>query len=1013
MIKMLLNRKYLRLKIILILLLGASFFFLIINKCHVSEKNYKILMIHSFKLDCAWINELNEGAKDGFHNQNMSVDIEHIYLNGDSLLNTQSNDTLCSLLDQKEKNKCPDLILVCDDQATTILLTSGHPLTFQIPIVFCGVDYFNYDLLNNHDNVTGFTTLPDFKRCYDLTEKLLGYRSCFYLFVEDSFLGQKALATYTEQIQYLADSTRLFPVNLFGVYVKNFMWVNYYSKSSFVVMPKWNMFYSGLSKVSNNPFMMVTNDGFGNGFLGGYFTTNYDQTYIAAETASEILRGKIPASKIPVRPSKQTPVFDWYQLKRWNIDKTLLPPGSKIANIPFLEKYKVPLLLSTITIFCLILIKILRLLWLYLNESKQKKKAQKKLLKKRNELDITMKSIQDAVILIDKELNICSINKAAMLFLGNEMDSNAYLGKNIYSVLDIRKPNDMHYLKTLIKEIRKGEKQNSIENSSYLSVGNRSFPVSGDIISIYNNEKDFWGILLTFKDKTEEYTQKKLLTLAIENENICLWRIDIHSRCAFYDITFFQKVDITDDGTHSISSKQFEELIHPDDLSIWLDIVSLLIENKKLNVSYQLRLRRPDKTYEWWEYRLTSFNMLADSTPLLLGVCFSIQSFKQTEEDLIVARNKALQSDKLKSAFLANMSHEIRTPLNAIVGFSNLLTGEDEYEENEKQLFIDTINNNCHLLLVLISDILDLSRIESGTMSFKETDCNLTELINQIITTQQVIIPDYLQLIKELPEYPVWIRIDSLRLNQVITNLINNAVKFTSAGSITVGYTIDEDQYIRIYVKDTGKGIPAQDMDKLFSRFYKKDEFAQGVGLGLSICKVIIDHFGGTINVTSEVGIGTCFTVRIPFYQCTTENLKQINNNMLETNLTTDCPEQITILVAEDEDSNYLLLKTVLRKYCNLIRAKNGLEAISLFKENKIDLILMDIKMPEMNGIDALKEIRTISDTVPVLMLSAYVYDSDKEAAFNAGCTEFLTKPIIPNVLKKTLANFLPGGKWE
>ena len=198
-----------------------------------------------------------------------------------------------------------------------------------------------------------------------------------------------------------------------------------------------------------------------------------------------------------------------------------------------------------------------------------------------------------------------------------------------------------------------------------------------------------------------------------------------------------------------------------------------------------------------------------------------IQSYKQTEEELVAARDKAKQSDALKSAFLENMSHEIRTPLNAIVGFSNLLTCDDEYDQEDRLIFIDAINNNCRLLLALISDILDLARIESGSMLFKNIRCDVNELIEQIINTHQVIIPSNLRLIKEVPNEGAILKIDCIRLNQVITNLINNAIKFTTTGYIKVGYTKEKEGYLKFFVEDTGRGI-AKKIYNVFNRFYKK-----------------------------------------------------------------------------------------------------------------------------------------------------------------------------------------------
>lgn len=293
--------------------------------------------------------------------------------------------------------------------------------------------------------------------------------------------------------------------------------------------------------------------------------------------------------------------------------------------------------------------------------------------------------------------------------------------------------------------------------------------------------------------------------------------------------------------------------------------ISILLGHD-INTRISFRLRNTDGNYEWWEFRSTAYDGLTADTPyMVLGVCQSIQRYKDTEEALIAARDRALQADKLKSAFLANMSHEIRTPLNAIVGFSDLLQDLDAFSPEEVKQFVETININCTLLLALINDILDLSRIESGTMDFKFTSYNLTYIMQEVYESQRLSMPNGVELRIEIPgEDGKTILTDAVRLKQVVNNLINNAKKFTVTGSITFGYQTDEPGYTTIYVEDTGSGISEEAMKHIFERFYKADSFTQGAGLGLSICQTIVDRLHGTISVSSELGKGTRFVVKIP-----------------------------------------------------------------------------------------------------------------------------------------------------
>lgn len=229
------------------------------------------------------------------------------------------------------------------------------------------------------------------------------------------------------------------------------------------------------------------------------------------------------------------------------------------------------------------------------------------------------------------------------------------------------------------------------------------------------------------------------------------------------------------------------------------------------------------------------------------------------------ARDMALKAER-KESFMANMSHEIRTPLNAIVGFSNLLVSDEELEPEERKIFIQTINQNCDLLLKLINDILELSRMESGKMSFRLDNCNLSDLTDEIYRTHQMMIPSGIEFLKTFPETPVYANTDPLRIKQVLTNFINNAIKFTPTGHIKVGYELNpKEQTVSLFVEDTGKGISEENQKKIFERFYKQDEFDQGTGLGLSICTVIAERLNGKLTIHSELGKGSRFAIVIPY----------------------------------------------------------------------------------------------------------------------------------------------------
>ena len=305
-----------------------------------------------------------------------------------------------------------------------------------------------------------------------------------------------------------------------------------------------------------------------------------------------------------------------------------------------------------------------------------------------------------------------------------------------------------------------------------------------------------------------------------------------------------------------------------------------LVKEKKLNIT---GLPQPVKMlnvtpsfYEQYKYHIWSVGAVL--LVLLGGLFVSLYFYyhtKKLKDELEVsegalreAKDRAEESSRLKSAFLANMSHEIRTPLNAIVGFSDLLSDTSNFTEEEVTQFIATINKNCGLLLALINDILDLSRIESGTMEFMFAEHNLPLLLKTVHDSQRLNMPAGVELVLRMPAGDKkYLTTDNVRLQQVVNNLINNAAKFTGSGFITFGYEEDEEPgYTRIFVEDTGVGISEEGIRHIFERFYKVDNFTQGAGLGLSICQTIVERLKGTISVTSEVGKGTRFTVRLPNY---------------------------------------------------------------------------------------------------------------------------------------------------
>ena len=417
------------------------------------------------------------------------------------------------------------------------------------------------------------------------------------------------------------------------------------------------------------------------------------------------------------------------------------------------------------------------------------------------------------------------------------------------------------------------------------------------------------------------------------------------------------------------------------------------------------------------------------TSSIIISIEWDITAMELMKRELQASKEKAELSDNLKSAFLANMSHEIRTPLNAIVGFSHLIAESED--RAERKSYYEIVEANNERLLQLINEILDLSKIESGIVEFTYSPTNLHKLCKEVHDAHVFRTPPGVDLIYEPSNEKLMITTDKNRVFQVFSNLIGNAFKFTKEGNISYGFE-QKDNHIIFHVTDTGAGIESSKVGRVFERFAKLNNYAQGTGLGLSICKTIIERLGGEISVTSEVGKGTTFSFHLPYEaeQLSAESStlpngaaslsdesqqSDSNNPVVDSESSTSTTPEVekasskpTILIAEDTDSNYDLLNAILGKQYKLVRAHDGIEVVTMYDEVKPDLILMDIKMPNLDGFEATKIIRELSSEVPIIAQSAYAYGHDLKTAKEAGCNDFIAKPISQVKLKEIIKQWLP-----
>lgn len=457
-----------------------------------------------------------------------------------------------------------------------------------------------------------------------------------------------------------------------------------------------------------------------------------------------------------------------------------------------------------------------------------------------------------------------------------------------------------------------------------------------------------------------------------------------------------------------ITPEEYMNVTHPDDIECVQKNLNHMLQgiDKDFNFKYRCKTKW---NQDWQTLLVTGIQVERNKKGRVVrytGIQFNNTKWEKMAEELKDLKEKAELSDRLKSAFLANMSHEIRTPLNAIVGFSELMISCDS--SDEKAEYMEIIQSNNELLLRLINDILDLSKIESGILERKRENFSLNKVCYELYTMIQPKItnPDIRFLLDNSgPECEVFL--DRNRLKQVWVNFLTNAIKHTQSGHIRMGYSIEKNG-IRIYVEDTGAGIPVELQDRVFGRFQKLNEFAQGTGLGLAISKAIIEAAGGEIGFSSIPRAGSTFWAWVP---CEVniqkaENLDDAQTPKLQLALNGEKKGELKILVAEDNDSNYLLVQHILKDY-HLTRVVNGVDAVNKVRDEHFDLIFMDMKMPVMGGLEATQKIREFNTTIPIIALTANAFDSDKVNAINAGCNAFLAKP-----LKKSQLLDIFSTKW-
>lgn len=527
-----------------------------------------------------------------------------------------------------------------------------------------------------------------------------------------------------------------------------------------------------------------------------------------------------------------------------------------------------------------------------------------------------------------------------------------------------------------------------------------------------SDDIDIFAIDITQRSKAQKDLQQtaQKLDLTLNAARIIPWQWDLTHHviyCEAHRVFRYLNMPsrlINEQEGFRIEEEEYLSHVHPDDVKRMIDARNRFARGEEKHYRMEFRVvnkRKGKEVIEWFEVNAAPsvFNPNSHLPECLVGSLLIITERKRQEHALMEARDKASESDRLKSAFLANMSHEIRTPLNAIVGFSQLLISTTD--EDKKKQFSGIINDNNELLLQLINDVLDLAKIESNTLEFNFRPTDINQLIDTVGETIKMRIKPGVAFNRVKGASECVVRTDGNRVSQVIINFLTNACKFTERGSITLSYDVDDDD-ITFEVRDTGIGMRPENREKLFKRFSKLNHFAQGNGLGLSISKTIVEKLGGQIGVESRgPGLGSTFWFTIP--NDAVEPAQQ-PEEVQEAAPTEQKPivvnKNIKILVADDNESNFMLFNAILSPHFMIKHAHDGVEAVEMARSMNPNIILMDLNMPNMDGYEAAREIHKFLPNTPIIAVTAYALAGDKDRVMATKDFEsYMSKPIDSNKL--------------
>ncbi|WP_282014365.1 PAS domain-containing hybrid sensor histidine kinase/response regulator [Marinifilum flexuosum] len=660
----------------------------------------------------------------------------------------------------------------------------------------------------------------------------------------------------------------------------------------------------------------------------------------------------------------------------------------------------------------------------------ERNKAKAKLKDSKNYLSAVFNHTQDIQVLSEyvshRKFKVVAVNKSFLTKLNQfgifklEQD---IVGKDLKDlVLDILGLDEKICDYTMDNYQKVIDTHKKISYTEKIILNNAPYYSETTYIPIYSSEDETKFVLYNSSDITKEKVSLKKLrcseerfALAVKGSNDAIWDWnDLDSDLYWWSDRLYEILGYKP-GEVEARISNWIKWMHPEDSG---NVLEVLTNHLEKNEAYEVefRMKKKNEEYVWLFSRGESVRDENGKAVRMAGSVSDITDRKRTEAELIKAKNKAEESDRLKSAFLANMSHEIRTPMNGILGFAELLK-TPQIKNVKKEKYIDIIGKSGTRMLNIINDIIDISKIESGSMELELSDSNVNEQVEYIYTFFKREVEEkglMLQFHNGLPWDEALVTTDREKLFAILTNLVKNAIKCTKKGIIEFGY-LKKDKDLEFFVRDTGHGVPKHRMGAIFDRFVQAENIEeidrQGVGLGLSITKSYIDMLGGKIWLDSEEGFGSTFYFTIPYEILSEEEkLKKVGKDGEDYNELLEL--ELKIIIAEDDAVSSALLTNFMEKYSSeILRVTSGTKVVEACrKSSDFDLILMDMRMPELNGYEATRNIRKFNKDVVIIAQTAYGLSGDREKAIDSGCNDYLAKPISKNALVSLLHKYFGNG---